>query len=200
MLGIVPILELSRESATWSPSRNEFLYFGLNLCGTIVIFSGLQKTSEPFISGAFMCVIGIVCGWVFIHRMRKLKAGNVMSMNVTILLIFTLFLPTFFPMQVTTKPSALQMLLMLFMGALCFVPITLISRAIQVTKVSTFMLMGSLFLILKGMYEGFDQNEMDFFFILGAVCGLVGIAFVVRDYRMRTVIVNRKDNIPLISI
>ena len=61
------------------------------------------------------CVLAIVAAgmfWWLAHRMAKLKNENLLTMNLTLLIIVTVCLPAFFPFMDTSQPSAFQMILM----------------------------------------------------------------------------------------
>jgi hypothetical protein len=180
-------------------SVTDFAYFGINLLGIIFIYSALEKETEPFLIGAFLAGAAGMCFWVLVHRMQKLKAGNAISMNLTIIIILIIFLPTFFPMMPTDKPSVGQFLLMLVLGWVGFTVIVFVSRSIQIMKVRNFMLMCTLFLVGKGVFDGYKEGDLDMVILLGSALTVLGVCLVVRDVRSRVYVENKTASVPLIQ-
>lgn len=140
-----------------------------------------------------------VCFWVLVHRMQKLKAGNAISMNLTITIILIIFLPTFFPMMATDKPSVGQFLLMLVLGWVGFTVVVFVSRSIQIMKVRNFMLMCTLFLVGKGVFDGYKEGDLDLGILLGSVLTVLSVCLVVREVRSRVYVENKSASVPMIQ-
>jgi len=52
IIGCLPFLEVVRRNTSSSAMNNEYLFFGLNLIGIIIIYSSLEKEKEPFMLGS----------------------------------------------------------------------------------------------------------------------------------------------------
>jgi hypothetical protein len=131
--------------------------------------------------------------------MQKLKAGNAISMNLTITIILIIFLPTFFPMMATDKPSVGQFLLMLVLGWVGFTVVVFVSRSIQIMKVRNFMLMCTLFLVGKGVFDGYKEGDLDLGILLGSVLTVLSVCLVVREVRSRVYVENKSASVPMIQ-
>ena len=168
------------------------------MIGIIFIYASLEKESEPFVGGALLAGLSALCFWVLIHRMQKLKAGNAITMNLTVIIILIIFLPTFFPMLPTDKPSVGQSLLMLVLGWVGFTVIVFVSRSIQIMKIRNFMLMCTLFLVGKGVFDGHREGDLDMGILFGSVLTILSVCLVVREVRSRTYVENKSMSVPMI--
>ena len=180
-------------------ATTDFAYFGINLGGIILIFSSLEKETEPFISGGILAAISGAIFWVLIHRMKRLRMGNAITMNLTIIIILVIFMPIFFPMLATTKPSVSQMLLMVFLGWMGFTVIVLVSRSIQIMKTNNFMLVCTIFLVGKGIFDGYKEGDLDFGIIVGSLLSILSVCLVVRDVRAKYYVEDKSLMVPVIQ-
>ena len=85
------------------------------------------------------------------------------------------------------------------MGFIGFAAMVFVSRAIQVMQTQNFMLFCTVFLVLKGIFDGYKEQDLDFGIITGSIISIVSICLVGRKIRTRDFIANKGLHEPIIN-
>ena len=159
----------------------------------------MEKEKEPFMLGSIFAIAAAALFWWLTHRMRKLKNENLLTMNLTLLIIITICIPAFFPFMDTSQPSAFQMILMLVMGFVGFAAMIFVSRSVQVMQSQNFMLFCTTFLVFKGVFDGYKEQDLDIGIITGSIISIVSICLVGRKIRSKDIITAKGLHEPIIN-
>ena len=132
-------------------------------------------------------------------RCKEIKYYNIFSMNMVTILIIVMTLPAFFPIGKTESTSKMSILIMAILGSMSFVITVLVSRALQILPIATFMICCSPYIILKGFYDGLGDVHIDILLIVGTIVGLLSALLIARSLRVRNVFIEKENQVALIS-
>ena len=190
IIAVLPALMLAIESKNRVISRNEIIFFALNLVGMFILFAIPDSIKPITLVGFAISLVGVALLFAGFIKMGQ-SQGNFLSMGIVYNLFIVIFVPAFFAIQAGTPPNIIEVLAIMILGILSFFGIVLAIRSSQLSKHSHCLLFASLGLVSISLVRGFKSDGFTFTCIIGTILSFFGGVMILINQSTKTELVGQ---------